>query len=230
VVSPIPQVLIVDDDEAVRDALTRTLAAVPLRVIAAPDGQTALDLTRREQPDAAVVDVVLPGIDGIALIRRLRALGYDFPICVLSAREQVADRVAGLEAGADDYLVKPFAIAELTARLQALLRRAPRPLAVARTIGDLRIDPPRRLAQLGGTTLHLTRREYDLLETFLRHRGVVLSRAQLLDQVWGYGADVDSNVVDIFVGYLRRKLEVGQRPRLLHTVRGIGFVLRIEED
>ena len=159
-------------------------------------------------------------------MRRLRDDGVDVPVCILSARDDVDDRVAGLQAGADDYLVKPFAIAELTARLQALLRRrgaeAPGPLVV----GDLVIDPRRHVATRSGRDLDLTRREYELLEAFARHGGQVLSRDQLLRQVWGYNFDVETNVVDVFVGYLRRKLEAEGEPRMLHTVRGIGWRLK----
>jgi two-component system response regulator PrrA len=168
----------------------------------------------------------MPGISGIELIRRLRAEGLTLPVCVLSARDEVDDRVAGLAVGADDYVVKPFSVTELAARLHALVRlhrtRGGRPLVV----GDLVVNPATRTAVIAGRDLDLTGREFDLLEAFARHPSQVLSRAQLLDQVWGYTWDVDSNVVDVFVGYLRRKLEADHTPRVLHTVRGTGFVLR----
>ena len=174
-----------------------------------------------------MLDVVLPDIDGRTVAARLRASGDETPICILSARDEVADRVAGLQAGADDYLVKPFAIEELVARLHALLRRgAPRAGGAVLAVGDLRIDPARRTATRGELALELTRREFDLLEALARHAGLVLSRTQLLEQVWGYDWEADGNVVDVFVGYLRRKLEAGGGERIIHTVRGVGFVLR----
>ena len=192
----------------------------------AAGGREALDAVARRPPAVIVLDVTMPDLDGVSVVRRLRDDGVDVPVCILSARDDVDDRVAGLQAGADDYLVKPFAIAELTARLQALLRRrgaeAPGPLVV----GDLVIDPRRHVATRSGRDLDLTRREYELLEAFARHGGQVLSRDQLLRQVWGYNFDVETNVVDVFVGYLRRKLEAEGEPRMLHTVRGIGWRLK----
>jgi DNA-binding response OmpR family regulator len=168
----------------------------------------------------------MPDLDGIQVVKRIRADGVDVPVCILSARDEVDDRVAGLQAGADDYLVKPFAIAELTARLEALLRRRGVNTGSAIELGDLTIDPRRFVAMRGGRDLELTRREFDLLETFARHPRQVLSRDQLLDQVWGYTFDAETNVADVFVGYLRRKLEAGGEGRILHTVRGVGWALR----
>jgi DNA-binding response OmpR family regulator len=189
----------------------------------AADGASALEAAM-ERPAAIVLDIVLPDLDGREVAARLRAQGFDTPICILSARDQVADRVAGLQAGADDYLVKPFAMEELVARLHALLRRgAPTNVGEVLVAGDLRVDPERRIASRGGRELDLTRREFDLLEAFLRHPGLVLTRTQLLEQVWGYDWEADGNVVDVFVGYLRRKLG---EPRVIQTVRGVGFVLR----
>ena len=178
-------------------------------------------------PAAIVLDVTMPQLDGIAVVRRLREAGDDVPVCILSARDEVTDRVAGLQAGADDYLVKPFAIAELTARLHALLRRrglgeGTSPLAV----GDLVVDPGRRVVTRAGRELELTRREFELLEAFARHPGQVLSRDQLLRMVWGYATEVETNVVDVFVGYVRRKMEAEGEPRMLRTVRGVGWALR----
>jgi DNA-binding response OmpR family regulator len=174
-----------------------------------------------------VLDVTMPKPDGVEVTRRLRGSGNDVPICILSARDGVDDRVAGLQAGADDYLVKPFAMEELVARLQALIRRRPEHAsAMSREVGTLRLDPAARQAWIDGEELELTSREFDLLEALARHPGMVLSRPQLLEQVWGYTFDVQTNVVDVFVGYLRRKLEAGGRERILHTVRGQGFVLR----
>jgi two-component system response regulator PrrA len=220
------QVLVVDDDAAIRQALERALRLEGFAVSEAGDGETALDVLERDPPAAVVLDVTMPGIDGVEVTRRARARGDDVPILILSARDGVDDRVAGLAAGADDYLVKPFAMEELLARLQALLRRRPDRARVALSVGDLRIDPPRHRATFDGRDLDLTAREFELLEVLARHAGMVLTRQQLLEQVWGYTFDVQTNVVDVFVGYLRRKLEAGGDPRILHTVRGSGFVLR----
>jgi DNA-binding response OmpR family regulator len=173
-----------------------------------------------------VLDVAMPGMSGIEVMRRLRAEGWTLPVCILSARDEVDDRVAGLAAGADDYVVKPFSVAELAARLHAMIRLHERRDVAAVTVGELVVDPARRAAARGGRDLGLTAREFDLLLVLARHAGQVLSRVQLLERVWGYTWEVDTNVVDVFVGYLRRKLEVDNAGRLLHTVRGVGFVLR----
>jgi DNA-binding response OmpR family regulator len=176
-----------------------------------------------------IVDVGLPGMSGIELCTRLRGLDVETPILILSARDQVGDRVAGLQAGADDYLVKPFSLDELAARLHALLRRS-RPSATATAVlsaGALWIDLDRRVATIDKVRLDLSRREFDLLATFAANPGIVLSRVRLLELVWGYDFDVDTNVVDVFVGYLRRKLESAGAAKLIDTVRGVGFVLRI---
>jgi DNA-binding response OmpR family regulator len=176
-----------------------------------------------------IVDVGLPGMSGIELCTRLRGLEVETPILILSARDQVGDRVAGLQAGADDYLVKPFSLDELAARLHALLRRS-RPSATATAVlsaGALWIDLDRRVATIDKVRLDLSRREFDLLATFAANPGIVLSRVRLLELVWGYDFDVDTNVVDVFVGYLRRKLESAGAAKLIDTVRGVGFVLRI---
>ena len=192
----------------------------------AAGGREALDAVARRPPAVVVLDVTMPDLDGVSVVRRLRDQGVDIPICILSARDDVEDRVAGLQAGADDYLVKPFALAELTARLQALLRRRGAGVPGPIVVGDLVIDPRRYLAARNGRDLVLTRREYELLEAFANHAGQVLSRDQLLRQVWGYNFEVETNVVDVFVGYLRRKLEADGEPRILHTVRGVGWRLR----
>lgn len=189
-------------------------------------GRAALEAVERERPDVVVLDVAMPDLDGVSVTRRLRGGGETLPILILSARDEIGDRVSGLQAGADDYLIKPFALAELVARLHALLRRRTEALLVPLHAGDIFVDPTRRMARRGDRQLQLTRREFDLLATFARHAGAVLSRPQLLSQVWGYDFAVDGNVVDVFVGYLRRKLEEEGEPRVLHTVRGVGFVLR----
>jgi DNA-binding response OmpR family regulator len=220
-------VLVVDDDEHIRQALERSLSLEGFAVSTAAGGSEALELIARTPPAVVVLDVTMPPPDGVEVTRRLRGEGNDVPICILSARDGVDDRVAGLQAGADDYLVKPFAMEELVARLQALIRRRPELAgSFAQTVGALRMDPPARRAWIEDSELELTSREFDLLEAFARHPGMVLSREQLLEQVWGYTFDVKTNVVDVFVGYLRRKLEAGGRDRILQTVRGQGFVLR----
>ena len=209
-----------------RQALERALALEGFAVDTAAGGRDALAAVAKRPPAVIVLDVTMPDLDGVAVVRRLRADGVDVPVCILSARDEVSDRVAGLQAGADDYLVKPFALAELTARLQALLRRGggtPQGVIIA---GDVVVDPRRHVATRQGRDLALTRREFALLEAFARHTGHVLARDQLLDLVWGYTPDVDTNVVDVFVGYVRRKLEAAGEPRVLHTIRGVGWVLR----
>ncbi len=223
---PEPLVLVVDDEATVRQALERALRFEGFAVSTAGDGHAALDAVAQRPPAVIVLDVTMPGLDGVSVVRRLRGAGIEVPVCILSARDEVQDRVAGLQAGADDYLVKPFALAELTARLHALLRRRGSDPTGPLVVGDLVVDPRRRVATRGGRDLEPTRREFDLLEAFARHPGHVLSREQLLDLVWGYGADVETNVVDVFVGYVRRKLEAGGEPRMLRTVRGVGWALR----
>ncbi|HWB71509.1 MAG TPA: response regulator transcription factor, partial [Egibacteraceae bacterium] len=219
------RVLVVEDDVEIAGALRRSLALAGYDVELAGDGVEALSEADTFEPDAVVLDLGLPKLDGVEVCRRLREQG-DVPILVLTARDAVESRVEGLDSGADDYLIKPFALAELVARLHALLRRRGDPLPVPLHVGDIHVDPARRVARRGDRQLGLTRREFDLLETFARHAGIVLTRPQLLSQVWGYDFAVDGNVVDVFVGYLRRKLEEHGEPRLLHTVRGVGFVLR----
>lgn len=220
------RVLVVDDDAAIRRSLGRALRLRGFDVAVADGGAAALDLLGRTPPDVLVLDISMPGVDGIEVCRTLRSGGSDLPVLVLSALDEVADRVAGLQAGADDYLVKPFALEELVLRLHALLRRRPpRPDGQVRACG-LVLDPAARTATRDGAPLDLTRREFELLEVLARNAGHVLTRDQLLDRVWGYDFDVRTDAVDTFVSYLRRKLEAGGRPRVLHTVRGVGFVLR----
>jgi two-component system, OmpR family, response regulator PrrA len=223
-------VLVVDDDTAIREALERELRCEGFAVATAGGGREALDMVARHPPAAIVMDVAMPDLNGRVVCARLRADGARTPILILSAMDEVEDRVAGLQAGADDYLVKPFAVAELVARLHALLRRAGvEPPAAERSsrlvVGDLALDPARRLARRGDRELELTRREFDLLEVLARNAGIVLSRSQLLELVWGYDWPADGNVVDVFVSYLRRKLEAAGEPRILRTVRGVGFTL-----
>jgi DNA-binding response OmpR family regulator len=221
-----PTVLVVDDDESIRTALERALRLEGFAVELAGGGGRALEAVHELRPDVIVLDVVMPDISGVTVTSRLRARGIETPICMLSARDEVEDRVAGLAAGADDYVVKPFELEELVARLRALLRRVPSTQAELLRVGDLMVDPPRRDVRRGGREIELTRREFELLEELARHPGMVLSRAQLLERVWGYDFETDGNVVDVFVGYLRRKLEADGEPRIIQTVRGVGFVLR----
>ena len=219
--------LVVDDEAMVREALERALRLEGFAVSTAPGGREALAEVALRPPAVMVLDVTMPDLDGVSVVKRLRADGIDTPVCILSARDEIEDRVAGLQAGADDYLVKPFALPELTARLHALLRRRGAAADGPLSIGYHVIDSRRHVATRAGRELGLTRREWDLLETFARHAGQVLSRDQLLNLVWGYAVEVETNVVDVFVGYLRRKLEAGGEPRILHTVRGVGWALRV---
>jgi two-component system response regulator PrrA len=219
-------VLVVDDEPAIREALERMLRDEGFAVRLAAGGHEALAAIAARPPAVVVLDVAMPDLDGVTVTRRVRADGIEVPICILSARDEVGDRVAGLSSGADDYLVKPFAPEELTARLHALLRRRRREDAQPIDFGELRLDPRRHVAVRAGRELDLTGREFELLLTLARHAGIVLTRDQLLELVWGYPADVQTNVVDVFVGYLRRKLEAGGASRIVHTVRGVGFVLR----
>lgn len=225
-----PTVLVVDDDEDVLASVERGLRLSGFQVRVARDGAEALRSVTEQVPDAVVLDMNMPVLDGAGVVTALRALGNEVPICVLSARASVDDRISGLESGADDYLTKPFVLAELVARIKALLRRrsdVPAPATPgAIAVGSLEVDVAGYRALLNGREIELTKREFELLSTLARNAGVVLSRERLLELVWGYDFAADTNVVDVFVGYLRRKLEVEGTPRLLHTVRGVGFVLR----
>ncbi len=221
------QILVADDELAVRDALRRVLEAEGYDVLVATDGPETLDAFASSRPDAAVVDVLMPGIDGLEVCRRLRARGNATPILLLTARRDVSDRVAGLDAGADDYLSKPFSIDELLARLRALLRRTPA-AAERLAYSDVSLDASSHKAVRGERPLELTRTEFLLLELFLRSPERVLSRSEILTAVWGYDFGPTSNSLEVYVGYLRRKLEAVGEPRLVQTVRGVGYVLRDE--
>ncbi|HSK58587.1 MAG TPA: response regulator transcription factor [Actinomycetospora sp.] len=227
-----PDLLVVEDDADVRASLERGLRLSGFAVRSAQDGPGALRAVHERVPDAVVLDLGLPGMDGVAVVSALRAMDHDVPVCVLSARDTVDDRVVGLEAGADDYMVKPFALAELVARLKALLRRGAKTAPAAPELGEvlavgpLRVDVARRTVHVGERAVDLTKREYELLVVLARNAEVVLTRERLLELVWGYDFATDTNVVDVFVGYVRRKLEADGTPRLVHTVRGVGFVLR----
>ncbi|MGZ4605688.1 MAG: response regulator transcription factor [Blastococcus sp.] len=220
-----PDVLVVDDDEDIRVSLDRGLRLSGFAVRTAGDGAAALRAVDERVPDCIVLDVGLPGVDGIRVVTQLRDRGVTTPVCMLSARTSVDDRVTGLAAGADDYLVKPFALTELVARLRALLRRVLPGPATTLTVGPLAVDPSARTVAVDGRPVELTRREFDLVETLARNARVVLSRERLLELVWGYDFAVDTNVVDVFVSQVRRKLETGGAPRMIRTVRGVRFVL-----
>ncbi|MEC3954789.1 response regulator transcription factor [Nocardia sp. CDC153] len=226
-----PRILIVDDDVRVLASVARGLRMSGFEVETAADGAAALRHIATGAPQAMLLDLNMPNLDGVQVVTALRSLGNDIPICVLSARSEVTDRIDALEAGADDYLTKPFDLGELVARLRAMLRRAPAPTHGADdriVVGPLTVRPGARRAAVDGTPLDLTKREFDLLAALAAAPGQVFSRAQLLDQVWGYDFETQTKVVDVFVSYLRRKIEDAGAPRLIHTVRGVGFVLRTE--
>jgi two-component system response regulator MprA len=224
--------VVVDDEEAVRDSLSRTLRFEGYTVSLAADGAAGLEVIRAEKPDAVVLDLMMPVLNGLDTCRVLRSEGNFVPILMLTARGGVSDRVTGLDAGADDYLVKPFALNELLARVRALLRRVeyaapPQPAGgSALTFADLVLDPETREVRRGDRPIRLTRTEFSMLEMFLRNPRIVLTRAAMFEQVWGYDFGTSSNGLDVYVSYLRRKLEELGEPRLLHTVRGVGYVLR----
>jgi two-component system, OmpR family, response regulator MprA len=223
------KILVVDDERAVRESLRRALELEGYEVQLAEDGAQAIERlgAGNGQPDAVVLDVLMPGIDGIDVCRHLRRTGNTTPVLMLTARDGVGDRVAGLDAGADDYLVKPFALRELLARLRALLRRVDTP-SQRLSFADLALDPVSRDVWRGQRRIELTRTEYALLELLLAHPRQVLTRSQIFERVWGYDFGATSNALGVYVGYLRRKTEAGGEARLLHTVRGIGYVLREE--
>ena len=227
-------ILVVDDERPVRDSLRRALELEGYRVELAEDGEQALRrLDLEPSPDAVILDVLMPGADGLEVCRRLRASGLIVPVLMLTARAEIDSRVAGLDAGADDYLPKPFALAELLARLRALLRRfgsdegeTDAESGDVLRFGDLELDPGTREVHRGGDPIDLTRTEFSLLELFLRNPRQVLTRSIIFERVWGYDFGPSSNSLDVYIGYLRRKTEAGGRPRLIHTVRGVGYALR----
>ena len=227
------RVLVVDDDQAVRESLRRSLEFNGYSVALARDGAEALASIGQEAPDALVIDVMMPRLDGLEATRALRSAGNDLPILVLTARDSVGDRVEGLDAGADDYLTKPFALEELLARLRALLRRVHVPGVPADdtegetlSFADLSLNPVTRDVRRGDRTIDLTRTEFSLLEMFLQRPRRVLERSFILEEVWGYDFPTSANSLEVYVGYLRRKTEAADEPRLIHTVRGVGYVLK----
>jgi two-component system response regulator MprA len=224
------RLLVVDDEPALREALQSSLEFEGYEVVTANDGLAALEAVAADSFDAVLLDVMMPRLDGLTACRRLRASGNHIPVLMLTARDAVGDRVSGLDAGADDYLVKPFELDELLARVRALLRRGAlsggTPEGDTLTYGDLRMDPATREVTRGDRRLDLTRTEYLLMELFLAHPRQVLTRDQILSEVWGFDFEPTSNSLDVYVMYLRRKTEAGGEPRVIHTVRGVGYVLR----
>jgi two-component system response regulator MprA len=221
-------VLVVDDEPAVRNALSRALTFAGYGVEFAADGEQALAALEEEraEPDAVLLDVLMPGLDGLEVCRRIRRSGSRVPVLMLTARDQIGDRVAGLDAGADDYLAKPFALEELLARIRALLRRSGNDAGETLRFADLVLDAATREVRRDGTLIELTRTEFALLELFMRNPRQVLTRSIIFERVWGYDFGYASNSLDVYIGYLRRKTEAGGNGRLIQTVRGVGYALR----
>ncbi len=223
-----PKILIVEDEEQIASFLRRGLTYEGYEVDTVPDGPAALAKARDARPDLVVLDLMLPGMDGLEVCRRLRTAHSSLPILILTARDSVSDRVQGLDAGSDDYMVKPFALAELLARVRALLRRAGPGEPEILQFADLRLDTGTRQVHRSDSQIELTSKEFDLLELFLRHPRQVLTRETIYDRVWGYDFGGESNIIEVYIRYLRQKLEADGRNRLLYTVRGVGYVLREE--
>ena len=220
-------VVVAEDDPSVRNAVERVLELEGYRVKTVNDGNAALDLIVSSKPHAVVMDVMMPFADGLTVTRELRHRGNRTPVLLLTARHEVGDRVAGLDAGADDYLVKPFAVDELLARVRALLRRYESPTSAAvMSIGDLSMDINKREVKRGGKVLDLTKTEFDLLHILLEQQDIVLSREYLYEHIWGFNFETNSKSLDVYIGYLRRKLDDSGEEKLLHTVRGVGYVMR----
>ena len=222
------KVLVVDDERAVRESLRRALELEGYEIELAEDGRAALSRLEDEagQPDAVILDLLMPGVDGLDVCRRLRRTGIKVPVLMLTARDEVESRVAGLDAGADDYVTKPFALEELLARLRALLRRTADDAGEILQFGDLQLDPGTREVRRGDRPIDLTRTEFALLELFMVNPRQVLTRSIIFERVWGYDFGFASNSLDVYIGYLRRKTEAGGEPRLIQTVRGVGYALR----
>ncbi|TMK34063.1 MAG: response regulator transcription factor [Actinobacteria bacterium] len=221
------RILVVDDERAVRDSLRRALELEGYEIELAGDGREALyRLDSDSQPDAIILDVLMPGLDGLEVCKRIRATGNAVPVLMLTARDAVENRVEGLDAGADDYVTKPFALEELLARVRALIRRSTDGTDEKLRFADLELDPGTREVRRAGEPIDLTRTEFSLLELFMRNPRQVLTRSIIFERVWGYDFGFASNSLDVYIGYLRRKTELGGRPRLIHTVRGVGYALR----
>lgn len=221
-------ILIAEDDRAVREALRRALSFEGYEVIAAADGGEALEVLTAQTPDAILLDIMMPGVDGLTVCRRVRDKGLTVPVLMLTARHEISDRVAGLDAGADDYLVKPYALDELLARLRALLRRTSVTGVQGNTLrlADLVIDEAARRVTRGDALLELTKTEFDLLELLVHNQNIVLTREIIYERIWGFDFETGSKSLDVYIGYLRRKLEADGASRLIHTVRGVGYVAR----
>ena len=219
-------VLIAEDDKQIRDALDRILRFEGYETIAVNDGAAALEAVVEHRPDVLLLDVMMPFVDGLTVTRKLRERGDRTPILMLTARQETPDRVAGLDAGADDYLAKPFDLDELLARVRALLRRSDTSDTVVLRCGDLLLDPSKRLVTRHDDVIELTRTEFEILHTLMANIEIVLTRSKLYETIWGYDFETSSKSLDVHVGYLRRKLEAGGQPRLVHTVRGVGYVIR----
>ncbi len=221
------RILVVDDERAVRDSLRRALELEGYEIELAGDGREALyRLDSDSQPDAIILDVLMPGLDGLEVCKRIRATGNAVPVLMLTARDAVENRVEGLDAGADDYVTKPFALEELLARVRALIRRSTDGSDEKLRFADLELDPGTREVRRASEPIELTRTEFSLLELFMRNPRQVLTRSIIFERVWGYDFGFASNSLDVYIGYLRRKTELGGRPRLIHTVRGVGYALR----
>jgi two-component system, OmpR family, response regulator MprA len=222
------KILVVDDERAVRESLRRALELEGYEIELAEDGRAALSRLESEegQPDAVILDVLMPGVDGLEVCRRLRRTGIRVPVLMLTARDEVENRVAGLDAGADDYVTKPFALEELLARVRALLRRTTDGAGELLQFGDLHLDPGTREVRRGERSIELTRTEFALLELFMVNPRQVLTRSIIFERVWGYDFGFASNSLDVYIGYLRRKTEAAGEPRLIQTVRGVGYALR----
>jgi two-component system response regulator MprA len=220
-------IVVAEDDPSVRNAVQRVLELEGYNVSVAPDGNAALDMIVSVKPHAVVMDVMMPFADGLTVTRELRQRGNRTPILLLTARHEVGDRVAGLDAGADDYLVKPFAVDELLARVRALLRRNESPTSpTVLSLDDLTLDTSKREVKRGENVLDLTKTEFDLLHILLEQQGIVLSRDYLYEHIWGFNFETNSKSLDVYIGYLRRKLDANGTAKLLHTVRGVGYVMR----
>jgi two-component system, OmpR family, response regulator MprA len=220
-------ILVAEDDKQIREALDRILRFEGYRTICVNDGAAALEAVSEQQPDAAILDVMMPFVDGMSVVRRLRDKGDRTPVLMLTARQTTADRVEGLDAGADDYLPKPFDLDELLARVRALLRRGESSIvASAMAVDDLLLDSAKRTVTRGDRVVDLTKTEFDILELLMRNVDIVMSRSHLYEDIWGYDFESSSKSLDVHVGYLRRKLEEGGESRLVHTVRGVGYVIR----
>ena len=220
------KILVVDDERAVRESLRRALELEGYQIDLAADGREALAVLEQAQPDMLILDVLMPGVDGLEVCRRLRRARNNLPVLMLTARDAVENRVAGLDAGADDYVTKPFALEELLARIRALLRRTTNGAGETLRVGDLELDPGTREVRRGGELIELTRTEFALLELFMLNPRQVLTRSIIFERVWGYDFGSTSNALGVYMGYLRRKTEAGGETRLLHTVRGVGYILR----